>query len=60
MRRVSDDVLLHVSGYRYIGRCLVPRVDIYETADAVVLKVCAPAWIPADGLRFPRTIDLSR
>lgn len=47
MRRVSDDMLLQVfraSGMA--GELWTPRVDVYETADNVVVKLCAPGLVP--------------
>lgn len=47
MRRVSDDMLLQVfrvSGMT--GDLWTPRVDVYETADDVVVKVCAAGLAP--------------
>lgn len=47
MRRVSDDMLLQVfraSGMA--GELWTPRVDVYETADNVVVKVCAAGLVP--------------
>lgn len=47
MRRVSDDVLLQVfrvSGMT--GELWTPRVDVYETAENVVVKVCAAGMVP--------------
>lgn len=47
MRRISDDMLLQVfriSGTS--GELWTPRVDVYETADAVVAKVCAAGLDP--------------
>lgn len=47
MRRISDDMLLQV--YRISGtsgELWTPRVDVYETADAVVAKVCAAGLDP--------------
>jgi HSP20 family protein len=47
MRRVSDDMLLQVfrvSGMT--GDLWTPRVDVYETADNVVAKVCAAGLAP--------------
>lgn len=47
MRRVSDDMLLQVfrvSGMS--GELWTPRVDVYETADNVIVKVCAAGLAP--------------
>ena len=47
MRRVSDDMLLQV--FRVSGTAgdlWTPRVDVYETADDVVVKVCAAGLVP--------------
>lgn len=47
MRRMSDDMLLQVfrvSGMT--GELWTPRVDVYETADEVVVKVCAAGLAP--------------
>jgi HSP20 family protein len=47
MRRVSDDMLLQVfrvSGMA--GELWTPRVDVYETAANVVVKVCAAGLAP--------------
>lgn len=47
MRRISDDMLLQVfriSGTS--GELWTPRVDVYETAEAVVAKVCAAGLDP--------------
>lgn len=47
MRRVSDDMLLQVfrvSGMA--GELWTPRVDVYETAENVVVKVCAAGLAP--------------
>lgn len=47
MRRVSDDVLLQVfrvSGMA--GELWTPRVDVYETAGDVIVKVCAAGLAP--------------
>ncbi|MCL5105287.1 MAG: Hsp20/alpha crystallin family protein, partial [Armatimonadetes bacterium] len=48
MRRVSDDVLLQMFRISSTsGDVWSPRVDVYETADAVVLKVCAAGLDPS-------------
>lgn len=47
MRRVSDDMLLQVfrvSGMA--GELWTPRVDVYETAQNVVVKVCSAGLAP--------------
>lgn len=47
MRRVSDDMLLQM--YRISatsGDVWSPRVDVYETMDSVVVKVCAAGLVP--------------
>ena len=47
MRRVSDNMLLQVfraSGMA--GELWTPRVDVYETAENVVVKVCAAGLAP--------------
>lgn len=47
MRRISDDMLLQVlkvSGPG--GELWSPRVDVYETAESVVVKVCAAGLDP--------------
>lgn len=47
MRRISDDMLLQVfkvSGQS--GELWSPRVDVYETAQSVVVKVCAAGLDP--------------
>lgn len=42
MRRVSDDVLLHMFRISSTsGEVWSPRVDVYETTESVVVKVCA-------------------
>ncbi|MCE5197909.1 Hsp20/alpha crystallin family protein [bacterium] len=47
MRRVSDDMLLHMFRISSTsGDVWSPRVDVYETADAVVVKVCAAGLEP--------------
>ncbi len=57
MRRVSDDVLLQVfrvSGMS--GDLWTPRVDVYETAENVVVKVCA-AGLAADQMELTISSD---
>jgi len=47
MRRVSDDMLLQVfrvSGMS--GELWTPRVDVYETTESIVVKVCAAGLVP--------------
>ena len=47
MRRVSDDMLLQV--FRISGPAgdlWTPRVDVYETAEDVIVKVCAAGLAP--------------
>lgn len=47
MRRVSDDMLLQMFRISSTsGEVWSPRVDVYETADAVVVKVCAAGLEP--------------
>lgn len=47
MRRVSDDMLLQMFRVSSTsGEVWSPRVDVYETADAVVVKVCAAGLEP--------------
>lgn len=47
MRRVSDDVLLHMFRISSAsGEVWSPRVDVYETVDSVVVKVCAAGLDP--------------
>ena len=47
MRRVSDDVLLQMFRISSMsGEVWSPRVDVYETADSVVVKVCAAGLDP--------------
>lgn len=47
MRRVSDDVLLQVFRISSAsGEVWSPRVDVYETTDTVVVKVCAAGLDP--------------
>lgn len=57
MRRVSDDMLLQVfrvSGMA--GELWTPRVDVYETAQNVVVKVCA-AGLAADQMELAISSD---
>ncbi len=47
MRRVSDDVLLQMFRISSMsGEIWAPRVDIYETAQSVVAKVCVAGLAP--------------
>lgn len=47
MRRVSDDILLQMFRISSMsGEVWTPRVDLYETADAVVVKVCVAGLEP--------------
>lgn len=47
MQRVSDDILLQMFRMSSSsGEVWAPRVDIYETDDAVVVKVCAAGLEP--------------
>jgi HSP20 family protein len=49
MRRVSDDLLLHVFRLSSAaGEVWAPRADVYETADAVVVKVCIAGLEPGE------------
>lgn len=57
MRRVSDDMLLQVfrvSGMA--GEIWSPRVDVYETGENVVVKVCA-AGLVADQMELTISSD---
>lgn len=57
MRRVSDDMLLQmfrISGTS--GEVWTPRVDVYETADAVVVKACV-AGLEADRVELTISSD---
>lgn len=48
MRRVSDDMLLQMFRISSTsGEVWSPRVDVYETADSVVVKVCAAGLEPS-------------
>ncbi len=48
MRRVSDDILLQMFRVSSMsGEVWAPRVDLYETADAVVVKVCVAGLEPS-------------
>ncbi|MFQ3549460.1 MAG: Hsp20/alpha crystallin family protein [Armatimonadota bacterium] len=47
MRRVSDDMLFHI--YKMSGTAgdvWSPRIDIYETEDEIIVKVCAAGLEP--------------
>ncbi len=47
MRRVSDDILLHMFRMSSAsGEVWSPRVDVYETADTVVVRSAWPASTP--------------
>ncbi|MGC8863041.1 MAG: Hsp20/alpha crystallin family protein [Armatimonadota bacterium] len=47
MRRVSDDLLLQMFRMSSMsGEVWAPRVDVYETVDAVVVKVCVAGLEP--------------
>ena len=47
MRRVSDDILLLMFRMSSAsGEVWSPRVDVYETAESVVVKVCAAGLDP--------------
>jgi HSP20 family protein len=47
MRKMSDDVLLHMFRMSSMsGEVWTPRVDVYETAEAVVVKACAAGLQP--------------
>ncbi len=47
MRRASDDLLLQMFRMSSMsGEVWAPRVDVYETADSVVVKVCAAGLEP--------------
>ena len=47
MRRVSDDVLLHMFRISSTsGEVWSPRMDVYETTQSVVVKVCAAGLDP--------------
>jgi HSP20 family protein len=48
MRRISDDMLLQMFRLQGAGgEVWAPRVDIYETKDKLVVKVCAAGIKPA-------------
>ena len=47
MRRVSDDILLQMFRVSSMsGEVWAPKVDLYETNDAVVVKVCVAGLEP--------------
>ena len=47
MRRVSDDILLQMFRISSMsGEVWAPRVDLYETAESVVVKVCVAGLEP--------------
>ena len=47
MRRVSDDLLLQMFRMSSMsGEVWAPRVDVYETKDSVVVKVCVAGLEP--------------
>lgn len=49
MRRVSDELLLHVFRLTSAGgEVWAPRADVYETAEAVVVKVCVAGLEPGE------------
>ncbi|MCX8052688.1 MAG: Hsp20/alpha crystallin family protein [Armatimonadetes bacterium] len=49
MRRVSDDLLLQMFRMSSMsGEVWAPRVDVYETVDAVVVKVCVAGLEPGN------------
>lgn len=51
--RWADDAMRRIMGDTFFGDALwVPRVDIYETKDALVVKVCAAGV-------SPESIDIS-
>ncbi|MEN6371142.1 MAG: Hsp20/alpha crystallin family protein [Armatimonadota bacterium] len=57
MRRISDDMLLQM--FRLpgaAGEVWTPRVDVYETKDAVIVKVCA-AGIKPDHVEIQLSAD---
>jgi HSP20 family protein len=57
MKRVSDDILTHMFRMSSAsGEVWSPRVDVYETADAVVVKVCVAGLDPAN-LELALTAD---
>lgn len=57
MRRISDDMLLQM--FRLpgaAGEVWTPRVDVYETKDALVVKVCA-AGITPENVEVQLSVD---
>jgi HSP20 family protein len=47
MRRISDDMLMQMFGLPgSLGEVWSPRVDVYETKDNLVIKVCAAGIKP--------------
>lgn len=47
MRRISDDMLMQMFGLPgSLGEVWSPRVDVYETTDQLVVKVCAAGIKP--------------
>jgi HSP20 family protein len=47
MRRISDDMLLQMFRLpRATGEVWTPRVDVYETSEKLVVKVCAAGLKP--------------
>lgn len=49
MRRISDDVLLQMFRLQGTsGEVWAPRVDVYETSEDLVVKVCAAGLKPED------------
>ncbi len=47
MRRITDDVLLQMFRVSSMsGEVWAPRADVYETSDAVVIKVCVAGLDP--------------
>jgi HSP20 family protein len=47
MRRITDDILLQMFRVSSMsGEVWAPRADVYETADAVVIKVCVAGLEP--------------
>lgn len=47
MRRITDDILLQMFRVSSMsGEVWAPRADVYETSDAVVIKVCVAGLDP--------------